>query len=309
VQKKARHDEKDGDERGTMNDSKQEEKEDGDREDERKDLKNEKKERHEMLTPAPPGAAKRQKEMRLEGKRTVSELLRHGMTQGTATGVSGQVYVVDHAQSKILSLIGMDASMIVTLAVTKELMTSVDALLKEWVVKNEDVPPLIEFEGGKLRTGDGQPNTHVRIELEPGAVVKLAAKQDGWTSGCDAGRFDGSHFVTVFAGLSACAPPFTLTTEGVIYKFANSGPTGRSQGFYLQDENADVMKFLAFGAWADSEVLKVGNHVRIFFAKAQFGRGDYAKHVTLWLFDDSYVHVIGSNQPLQREGKTIALGD
>jgi hypothetical protein len=212
--------------------------------------------------------------MTLEGKRTVAELLRHGTTQGSATGVSGQVYVVDHAESKVLSLTGMDATMFITLIVTKDLMTSVAALLKECVAKNEDV---LEFEGGKLRTGDGQPNTHVRIELEPGAVVKLAAKQDGWTSGCDAGRFDGSHFVTVFAGLSGCALPFALTTEGVVYKVANSGPTGRSQGFYLQDENADIMKFLAFGAWADSAVLKVGNHVRIFCAKAQFGRGDYAK--------------------------------
>ena len=261
------------------------------------------------MTPASPGAAKRPKESKLEGKRTVSEILHHGITHGAATGVNGQVYVIDYAQSKILSLTCMDASMAVSLTVTKELMTSVDTLLKFWESKNEGVPPLINFEGGKLKTGDGQPNTHVRIELEPGAVVKIAEEQDESTLGCDAGTFDKSHFVTVFAGLSGCSPPFTLTAEGVIYKFANSSSgTGQNQEFYLQDDNADVLKFLAHGAWAESEGLEIGNRVRIFFAKAQFGRGDYAKQVTLWLFDDSYLHVLGRGQPLKREGKTITFG-
>jgi hypothetical protein len=236
-------------------------------------------------------------------------MLAYGISEGTATGVNGQVYVIDHSQTKVLSLTCMDSTMVVQLIVAKEQMTQVASLLKEWETANVDVPALINFKGGKLKTSDGQPNTHVRIELETGAVMELAKEQEETTSGCDVAAVDGSHFLTVFAGLSGCNPPFILTTEGVIYKFSNSNAgTAQNQGFYLQDENTDVLKFLAHGAWADSEVLKIGNRVRIFFAKAQYGRGEYARQATLWIFEDAYIHVLGTDQPIKREGKTITFG-
>ena len=81
--------------------------------------KNEKKEKKVSLTPTSP--AKRRRESKLEGKQTVSQILHHGITKGGASGISGQVYVVDYARSKILSLTSMDASMTVSVVVAKEL--------------------------------------------------------------------------------------------------------------------------------------------------------------------------------------------
>jgi hypothetical protein len=236
-------------------------------------------------------------------------MLAYGMNEGTATGVNGQVYVIDLSQTKVLSLTCMDNTMVVQLIVSKEHVAQVTGLLREWDIANVDVPALINFRGGKLKTNDGKPNTHVRIELEAGAVVELAKGQEETTSKCDVGALNGSHFVSVFAGLSGCTPPFILTTEGVICKFSTSNAgAAQTQGFYLQDENADMLKFLAHGAWADSEVLKIGNRVRIFFAKAQYGRGEYARQATLWIFEDAYIHVLGSDQPTKHEGKTIIFG-
>jgi hypothetical protein len=302
VPKKTKSNETEGSKKDDPKDGKQ-------AEEAKMEKKSDKKASKERAPPASPGAAKKAKDSKLDGKRTVGEMLAFGISQGTATGVSGQVYVIDHCQSKVLSLTCMDATMVVQLIVAKELMTQVASLLKEWATENVDVPALVNFKGGKLKTGDGQPNTHVRIELEVGAVMELAKEQDERTWGCDVAAFDGSHFLTVFAGLSGCTPPFILTAEGVIFKFSNSSAgTGQNQGFYLQDENTDVLKFLAHGAWAESEVLKIGNRVRIFFAKAQYGRGEYTRQVTLWIFEDAYVHVLGTDQPIKREGRTITIG-
>ena len=65
---------------------------------------------------------------------------------------------------------------------------------------------------------------------------------------------------------------------------------------------------MAYGAWAESEVLKLGNRVQIFSAKAQFGKGDYANQVTLWIFEDAFIHVLGTDQPTKQEGRTIIFG-
>ena len=302
VRKEAKSDEMEGSKKSAPKVGKQEDKPETAKKNDKKGIK-------ERAPPASPCAAKRAKDSKLVGKRTVAEMLAYGISEGTATGVNGQVYVIDHSQTKVLSLTCMDNTMVVQLIVSKEHVAQVTGLLREWEIANVDVPALINFKGGKLKTNDGQPNTHVRIELEAGAVVELATGQEETTSGCNVGAVDGSHFVSVFAGLSGCSPPFILTTEGVILKFSNSNAgASQSQGFYLQDENADMLKFLAHGAWADSEVLKIGNRVRIFFAKAQYGRGEYARQATLWIFEDAFIHVLGTDQPTKQEGRTIIFG-
>ena len=98
--------------------------------------------------------------------------------------------------------------------------------------------------------------------------------------------------------------------EGVISKFAHSGAgaAGDTQGFYVQDEEGDVLKVVAQGAWVESGAIKIGNRVRIFFAKVQYGKDEYAKETTVWVFEDGYMHVLETEQPLKREGKTIAIG-
>ena len=145
--------------------------------------------------------------------------------------------------------------------------------------------------------------------MDTGAVLKLAEQQSASTLVCDAAAFEKSFFVEVFADLSGCAVPTTVTAEGTIFKFAQSGSgSSNCQGFYVQDKDNDLLKFVAHGGWADSEVLKVGNRVQIFWAKASYGKGDYAKQVTLWIYEDSYIHVLEKSQPLKQEGKTIALG-
>jgi hypothetical protein len=70
-QKKGQNDEQDGDEEGTVTEKPAEDKAEA----EKKGIgrtKGSGGERREILTPASPGAAKRQKEMTLEGKRTVA---------------------------------------------------------------------------------------------------------------------------------------------------------------------------------------------------------------------------------------------
>ena len=273
--------------------------------------KHETTQKRTILTPGSPGRGKRPKGTKLEGKQTVTQILQHGITQGAGSEVSGQVYVMDHSLSKVLTLTGMDASMAVSLVVSKEMLTSVQTLLQTWERKHGDSAALLDFEGGTLSTHEGQPQTHVRIDLDGGAVVKLAEGDAEATQGPDAGIFDKAYFVTVFATLSACTPPFTLTTEGVLFKFAGSSSgTGKTmtQAFYLQDENADIPKIVAYGLWAGSATLTIGNRVRIFFARVQFGRGDYAKQGTVWLTDEAYVHVLEKTSPRLQEANTISWG-
>ena len=54
--------------------------------------------------------------------------------------------------------------------------------------------------------------------------------------------------------------------------------------------------------------IEIGNRVCIFFAKMQYGKDEYAKETTIWVFEDGYMHVLEKEQPLKREGKTIAIG-
>ena len=109
-----------------------------------------------------------------------------------------------------------------------------------------------------------------------------------------------------FGDFSTKTLPFTTSFRGVICDLSGTSATEQGQNilsFKVQDQEADVMKVLAIGRYADEDFMKVGVDIVVYFAKAQKSKKAGQASV-MWLFSDAYVHVAAEGArvaPCRRE--------
>ena len=243
---------------------------------------------------------------------TIAEILESSMREcAFLVSAKVQVHVIAYTRNeKILTLTGMDASMMIQVFVEKKYMDRVLALLPEEDEVDIEHAVVLEIAHAKARCSDGQPITQTKLEIQKDTTVRLIEREETKEELLIPPKYASKYFLTEFATLAGVAPPQVVTLQGVVYKFgttANSVNDKTVQTVYLQDRRGDLLKIVFHDIWAEGAHLRTGNCLQVYFAKLLAGRGERSKEGTLWVYSDAHVCILDEDSALITVGKEIKL--